>query len=99
MSRILGLNYGDGQTPDNVSVTTSSTEIAAASESRKWIILSNIGNKDVFIAIGQPALVDKGILLHRDAGQLLFSAELLSDQAINGITSSGSSTVAFQEGQ
>ncbi len=92
------VNYGTGQTPTSVSVTTSTTEISAANTARKWIMITNVGNRDVFIACDVDALVDKGILLGKGGGSIAMGAEFCTLGAIDGITSAGSSTVLVQEG-
>lgn len=91
-------NIGAGQIPSNVSVTTSSTEIIDANTKRKWCVLTNIGNQDVFIAAGQTALVDKGALLGKRGGSIILDASNMTTEAINGIVSGGSSTVMILEG-
>ena len=94
------LNTGAGQAvPAAVSVTTSSTEILAANTARKWCFLTNIGNKDVWIAIGQTAVGSRGLLLRKQGGSLALTAQLMSTEAINGITSAGTGSMIVQEGQ
>ena len=91
-------NVGAGQIPTNVSVTNSSTEIIDANAARKWCIITNIGNQDVFLAAGQTALVDKGALLGKRGGAIVLDASNMSTEAINGIVSSGTATVMILEG-
>ena len=92
------INTGNGQIPDSVSITNTSGEILAANTIRKWCYLTNLGSRDVFIAIGQTALINKGILLGKQGGSLDLDSDIMSEETINGITLSGSSTVIFQEG-
>lgn len=92
------INFATGQTPDSTSVGNTTTEIVAANTSRKWIVLTNVGNKDIFIACDVDALVDKGMLLGKAGGSVLMGADLCTTGAIDGITSAGTSTVIFQEG-
>jgi len=91
-------NVGAGQVPTNVSVTNSSTEIIDANAARKWLILTNIGNRDVFVASGQTALVDKGALLGKGGGSIILDSSNMATEAINGIVSGGSATVMILEG-
>ena len=93
------LNTGSGQTPGNKSVSNSHTEIIASNSDRKWCYLTNIGKKDVWLAIGKTALTNKGLLLGKNGGSMVFDGSILSTEAINGITGTGSSIVIFQEGQ
>ncbi len=92
------VNFGVGQVPNSVSVGNTSTEIVAANTSRKWCVITNIGNRDIFVAIGQTALINKGIFLGRNGGSLLMDAGIMSIESVNGITTSGTSDVIFQEG-
>ncbi len=92
------VNTGAGQTPATVSVTNSSTEIVAANPNRKWCLVTNVGNKDVYGAMGQTAEVGKGFLLARNGGSMLVDSTLHSVEALNGITSAGTSNVIIQEG-
>lgn len=87
-----------GQTPGTTSVTDSSTEIVATNTSRRWCFLTNIGSQDVYVAIGQTAILNRGILLAANGGSLAMGADTMSTEAINGITSTGTSNVIFQEG-
>lgn len=91
-------NRGRGQTPGSVTVTTTSTEILPANENRKWAIITNKGNVDVFIAIGQTALLDRGMVLGRSGGSITLDEDLMSIEAVNGIVQAGSAVVIFQEG-
>ncbi len=93
------INFITGQTPGSTSVSNSNTEILAANTARRWCVLTNIGNKDVWVAMGQTALVNKGMLLGRSGGSVVMGNDFMCVDAVNGITSSGSSTIAFQEGQ
>ncbi len=90
-------NFGKGKIPTSVSVTTSSTEIVAANTARKWLVLTNIGNRDVYVAVGQTALSLKGALLGKGGGSVSLGAEMMTTEAINGITSAGSATVMILE--
>ena len=92
-------NIGKGQVPTNVTVTTSSTEILPASTARKWCIFTNIGNKDVYLASGQTALVEKGVLLGKSGGAIALGAATMTTEAINGITKSGEAIVMILEGR
>ena len=92
------VNYGVGQTPTSVSVANSSTEMSAANTLRKWILITNIGNRDIWMSCDATALVDKGIFLGKNGGSVKMGADQCTLGAVNGITGSGSSSVAVQEG-
>ena len=92
------VNYGLGQVPTSTTVSSTSTQIVAAAPLRKWCIVTNIGKKDIFAAVGQTALLNKGILIGRDGGSMLMDASVMSTQELNGITEEGTTTIAIQEG-
>ncbi len=83
-------------TPTNVSVTNSSTQIVAANLARRFILLSNIGVKDVFISGDGTALDQKGVLLAK-GGILILGGSIDITTSLHGITSAGSTTIAIQE--
>ncbi len=87
---------GIGQAPRGVAVGTSSTEILATNANRKHAIIVNDSDVDIWLAIGQPAEVHKGIRLNARGGALVISkrADLFSVQAINGIHESTGTKVA-----
>ncbi len=90
-------NYGAGQTPGVTDVATTSTEIAPANDSRNWILLTNIGATDVYASFDKSAELQKGILLGANGGSLVLDKNVLTTGPINGITSSGTSKVIYQE--
>ena len=85
--------------PGGTNVTNSNTQILASLSNRRACFLTNIGNKDVYLAIGQTAIAKSGIFLGKQGGNMLLDGTLISDQALNGITSTGNSDVIFQEGK
>ena len=94
------INLGAGKAiPAPVSVGNTSTEVLATNTSRKWCLVTNIGNKDVWMGIGQTAVSGRGILLGKQGGSMTMSAVLMSYDAVNGITASGNSDVITQEGE
>jgi len=92
------INLGQGQDPGSATATTSSSEIVPANPSRRWCIVTNIGNKDVWLSFGKAAEVDKGFLLAANGGSLDLTIGFNTTEAINGITSAATSDVAYQEG-
>ena len=90
-------NIGTGQAVGSTSVGTSTTEIVAANTNGAFILLANTGTTDVFIGIDVAATLDTGILVSKNGGSFVMDATALSTGAINGITSTGTSVVVFQE--
>ncbi|MBL4654152.1 MAG: hypothetical protein JKY53_15010 [Flavobacteriales bacterium] len=91
------LNTGAGQPPNNKTITTVSTEILAANSNRVWCFLTNDGFQDVWIAVGHPAVVGKGIFLAKNGGKEKIDLNAHNNEAINGIVAADTSTVALQE--
>lgn len=46
-----------------IDVTTTSQEILAANPRRKYAILINNSNQNIFVRLGSPATVDEGIVI------------------------------------
>ena len=88
---------GSGSTPSVVSVGTSSTEIVALNTDRKWAVVSNVTkNSTVWLSIGVAAVVGSGMPI-RENGFLRINRNNYTTEAINGIVSSGTINVSFQE--
>ena len=84
------------QTPSSVSVTNVSTQIVAANEDRRFLILSNVGNLDAFLSGDGTALVDNGFKLPK--GETIeLSRDINITTSIHGITSAGSTDITIQE--
>ena len=90
-------NTGKGKPPSTATATTTSSTLLAADSNRKWCVLTNVGNKDVFLAFGQTAEVDKGAVLLGNGGSLVLGDEFHTTEDINGITAAATSTVLFSE--
>lgn len=83
--------------PSSVTVSSVSTSIIAANADRKGLVLINNGTKDCFLGIGTAALLNNGILLKANGGTWIMDPETFTTQAINGITSSSTTTMLIQE--
>jgi len=80
----------DVTTPKNASVSVAATStalITAATESERKTLITNTGDRTVFIAFGEAATTAKQPV---QVGQTLTTSSLA---AINGITASGTGTV------
>jgi hypothetical protein len=80
----------DVTTPKNASVSVSNSTtalIAAATESERKTLITNTGDRVVYVAFGESATTSKYPL---QVGQTLTTSSLA---AINGITASGTGTV------
>ncbi len=86
-----------GKVPTSVTVTTSSTQLLAADEDRRFVMLSNIGNKDAFVAAGQTALVSKGGVILKGESLVIGLSEESSKEDINAIVIAGDTVIAILE--
>lgn len=87
-------NFSD---PFGVDVGPTSTLILPERPNRKWAIFCNDSTEDVYLAIGKPAQIDKGIRLTPGA-VFEINWSNLTTKAVYGISISGYRTVSGQEG-
>ena len=92
------VNFFKGDSPGNVTITNVSTQIVPFNKKRKVLLLSNQGSRDVFVSIGSAAEVDKGLFMEKNGGTLKFDQLSMTNDAVFGITTAGSSVVLIQEG-
>ena len=97
MSLSDGINKAPGAVPDTATVAVTSTEIVPANANRQWVFITNVGAEDVFIAIGQTALLNKGMVLRSPNGSIVLDATSCPTGAVNGIVGANTSAVIFQE--
>lgn len=83
-----------GLEPGTVTVDSSSTKIVGRNRNRLAVVLQNAGPKDVFLGFDNPAEMDKGFRL--DSGEIQILG-IVNTGRINGIVSSSTATVLFQE--
>ena len=76
-------------------VTTASILIVAANDDREGIHLATNDTDDVFLAFGEAAVAQTGVILATDVPVQITGP--LARRAIYGITAANTSTVAYQE--
>lgn len=84
--------------PASVTVGVASTEIIAAEPTRRYAIIVNDSNEDMYLGIGAAAVMNAGIRLNKKGGAYEVNADNLTTQAINGITASGGNNATATEG-
>ena len=91
------LTYSSGA---KATVGSSSGTIVAANTSRKLLASVNDSNDEVFLGIGETAVINEGIRLNAGGGSVVFggSGLPLTLLAVNGIASGASKNVTVQEG-
>ena len=84
----------------NAAVGGTSEEVIAANPARVCVVISNYGSDNVYLGVGQTAVINQGLYLAASGGVVQIGGPAglpLSKLAINGIVVSGSGTVAIQE--
>ena len=91
------LTYSGGT---KATVGSSSGEVVAANTSRKFLAIVNDSNDEVFLGIGETAVINEGIRLNAGGGSVVFGGSGLPLMllAVNGIASGASKNVTVQEG-
>jgi len=80
---------------NNVSVLTTTTAVLADAATRVSVALSNDSNEDIYVAVGTAAVMNKGILLQANGGQVVLGLGKAA-LAINAICLSGTKNLAYQ---
>lgn len=84
-------------TNGGASVTTSTTLVLAANESRKRAIIVNSGAGAVWLSFGAAAVVGQGVYLGAVGGSYEISPDELYVGVINGISASGTNIIGVTE--
>lgn len=77
-----------------VLVDSTSTEILAANDRRKFATITNSSNVGIWLAFGAAAEVGKGAYLAAGGGSYNITVDNLWVGVVNGITTSGDDKVA-----
>lgn len=84
-------------THDAVVVGDTTTKIRDANTSRKYLLLINDSNEEIYIKFGADAVASEGIRIDANGG--VFKMDLSIDtRQINGICASGTKTLLASEG-
>ena len=82
-----------------VSVGTSTTEIVASNDDRRYVLLQNVGDDTVVLQFGVPAVAADGIYLYPGTTlEIKPVAGQLDTRAINGIALSGTQSIRVMKG-
>lgn len=80
---------------NNVSILTTTTVVLGGAATRVSVALSNDSNEDIYVAVGTAAVMNKGILLRANGGQVVLGLGKAA-LAINAICLSGTKNLAYQ---
>lgn len=82
----------------SVTVGTGSTEVVARRHTRNALYLSNDSDEDIYIAIGEAAVLNQGIILQVGMSPLVMrDGDPGLREQINAICSTGSKSLAYLE--
>lgn len=81
----------------NVSIGTSSTQVLAANENRKLLILVNDSDENIYVSLGNTATLSNGIRLNADGGSFALDNPIYKG-VVNAISYSGNKILAGVEG-
>ena len=99
-ARNAGILRLDWQKPEEVAVAESTTPILEIDENRTGLVLvNNTTNREIFLAIGHPAELNKGIRLNRGGGSYEMTLVNLSIQRVNGIASGPGAILSVSRAQ
>ena len=76
-----------------VTVANTSTSVAVANSQRRFLLLINDSDTNIYCKFGATAIVHQGVLLVANGGGLLLDTTGVTQQAMNCITLSGSNKV------
>lgn len=96
--KIIADTLGATVTNGKKTVTTSSSEIFDADETRKTLILTNDSAYDVWLGFGEAAVADEGLLLAGYGGYLKLDTYGMYEGKIYAIAIGTATTIAYTQG-
>ncbi|MEX2395875.1 MAG: hypothetical protein WD491_02570 [Balneolales bacterium] len=83
------------------TIGSTTTEVIAKNNSRRYLLLVNDSNEDMYIKLGVDAVMNEGIRIPSDGGSYEMTAGEgnVWQGAIDAICSSGSKTILVAEGE
>lgn len=85
---VTGRNISPGS-PTTKAVTNVDSIIIPANPNRVWVSITNLGAKNVFLAMGEAAILNNGIGLIQNQGETEFLASNIGVGDIHAITTAG----------
>jgi len=86
-----------GAAPDTAAITTTDAEFLAANTNRVGIVLTNLGNMDVYISFGSnTAVVGSGVVIE-GGSVIIITPAFGAQEALRGIVNASTSNLAIQE--
>ena len=88
--------------PSNVSVGVATTIVLAENGARTYLLLVNDSDTVIYLAIGAPAELNKGIRLNANGGAFEMIRDIggnWSPQAVNAISTAAGKNLTIQEAE
>lgn len=82
----------------NISVGSSTTKVLDANTSRRFVKIVNDSSEVIYLALGDTAVLNKGIRLSASGGSFSINALNLYQGIIHAICTSGSKNITVVEG-
>lgn len=83
---------------DKISVGSTSTEVLSATDSLVYCVLTNDSTEEIYLSLGTPAELNKGIRLNRRGGSWNNSGEKPYRGAVYAICTTGGKNLCIQRG-
>ena len=92
-----GIQFGN---PSSVTVGATSTLVLTGENARlcEYISVINDSDQTIYLAIGAPAEMNKGVRLNASGGSVVWESLAIPSAAINAICTSGSKNLCLQVG-
>lgn len=80
------------------AVNTSSSAVVSVNNTRRYLLIQNVGTVDVYVNFGAPATADTDSLLFKADGYgILVQDDVVDGNSINAITASGTGQLRIGE--
>ena len=96
-SNVITTDITEGINNFNVTVNATSTTILSANANRKLLILVNDSNQNIYITLGETAVINSAIRLNANGGSLTLDNPIYTGQ-ISAICASGNKKIIGVEG-
>ena len=92
----MAQHYFDSATSTGVTVGATTTQIVASNSGRRWICICNDSTADMYLSLGEAAVMNKGVLLV-PGGTIVIDGDSPFKGVINGICSAGGKNACVSE--
>lgn len=91
-------DYFSTSTPGNATVGATSTTVLAANTARKYLLLCNDSDEDIYVSFGAAAVLNKGLRLNAGGGIFeMVMGDMQFTGIVYAISTSGSKNLSYIE--